>query len=947
MNYKIGQMIKGFKVTDLEEIQEIEAVMVRMIHEQTGAELIYMDRNEKNMIFSPWFKTLPEDNTGVFHILEHTLLEGSKKYPVKSPFMELIKHSVANCINGMTSYDFTMYPVSTTVKQDFLNLVEVYLDMLFNPSVFEKKELFLQEGWRYELFNKEDELKYNGIVYNEMKSYYDMVDTHIEFNMHKLLYADTIYQYDSGGYPENVPDLTYEEAYERYKKFYAMSNCHFFLDGNVPLEEVLELINQYTNKTYNYTDHVIPYQSEKENLIRRNTYPVDEEDDLKDQTMISFGKIIGNYDEVQKVLAYRILKDYYAATNDSPMKKRILDQGLAKDLDIHVYSQLAQPYATCNIRYTNEEQLEKIKKELIECLHEDLNQDRIFAIMNHLEFSMKELEGMWGPSPEGLTILDRMSQSWVYGGDPAMYLKTNQLFAQLRENVNNGYLEEVKQELIDSLKYVAISIIVPDPKHNERAENKVKEKLANIKEKMSEEEIGAIIEENNALIKWQSSEDQKEDLDAFPKITLSDIPKEIDQYPYHIENKEDVPVIHYEIESGDICYLNLYFSLANYQLEDYSDLSIFTSLLGNVPTEKYDVNELNTKMKTYFGSFETVIDAYSIKDHIYECKPYLIVKCSFLEVNKEKSIELLEEILLHSVFTNQDKIQMVLSQNESNMQEMISNNGMRFALRRVNSRHTSKGAVLEISKGYTMYQTLQQINQDIKKDFNKLSKKWSNLSSLFKTGNLIISYNGRLDIEDIIHIFNKTKAIDHTVKYETIKEPIENITIASQVSNTVLGGNLFEFDSYESIDLPALDVASRLVSLEYIWNEVRVKGGAYGCGLSIDLDGSLNFTSHADPTPLKSIEVFKKTNQFLEEFMKNHDSIENYILSSISHMTLFGIKAKMNYIDKCFITEFSDSNRQEYYRSLLEVKKEDIQKVMVQIQNIIDIDDSCIVGNIK
>ena len=944
MDYTVGQQLHGWEITSIREIDEIKATMISLTHIKTKGEMIFLKRDEKNMTFSVTMKTLPKDDTGIFHILEHSTLGGSQKYPVKEPFVELLKSSMNTFLNAITFADKTMYPVSSQTPKDFLNLVEVYLDAVFAPSVLVNKDIFLQEGWHYELLNQEDTPIYKGVVFNEMKGAYTSVDTYIENGMNKLLFADNCYQYESGGYPASIPSLTYESFVKQHDQYYSMTNARFFLDGDAPLEEVLALIEEYANKEeYIEMNATINKQEEKTGLFNTIQYPIDEKEDKAGKAMISFGKIACDFDEIEKIYAYKILCNYLCSSNDSPIKKAILDSNLAQDVNLDLYDGIKQPWLSLTVRYTDSSKLDTIKEAIIQALKDELakglDHKIIEANLSYLEFKAKEKGN--SSFPEGLSYNINVLDSWLYGGDPALFLEVNDTFKSLRKKLVQGYFEALIQGFLDHKDYTATLVVEPSTTLTKEMEEDEANRIQTIAASWDKETKEKIIQENQHLLAWQQSIDTQEQLDTMPKLTLEDISSDVEKVESTQTTYKDVPIVKYQFNTNGITYLRLYFSVASLKQEDFAKLALFSSLLGDTPTEKYNVIDLQTETKSVFGAFSTSLSAFDEIGNTKECKPYFVVRCSFLDENKQKAYDLIEEVLLHTIF-DQKKIKDLYVQMETALQQSVMMSGHSYGTKHILASHLAKDTIAELTGGYTFYMYLKEFNKNFDQNIQGLVDYFKGLASIFTTGNLTVTYNGESDVTSFIDQLAISNRHEEKMTIELLPSTNETIKVPTQISYATLGGNIYEMGDYH---FGAMKVLSKIVTLEYLWNEIRVKGGAYGCGLQASMSGDISFYSYRDPSAVKSIETFKKTKEFVEKYCQDKENVDKFIISTIADEAILSIGGKMALGDRNYFMNIPYEQELKMRKDTLSTTVEDILSAVNDLEKIIELNHTCVIGN--
>lgn len=595
--YKIGDRIFNFEIIAVKEIADIKAVLYEMRHLPTNAKLIYVDTKDNNKHFSVAFKTVPDDDTGVFHILEHSVLGGSKKYPVREPFAELLKSSMSTFLNAMTYPDKTLYPISSRNEKDFLNLMQVYLDAVFNPAIYYNPNIFYQEGWHYELNGSGDSASLNGVVFNEMKGVYSSVYKRINSALLKMLFPDTCYQYSSGGVPSVIPTLKYEDFLEKHRKFYCADNAFFYLEGDMMPEKPIALIEEYLKNAPKCKSEVKIAKQEAMSADTKTVYYPVSNDDTADKTYITFGKILCDFSDKNKLFAADIVAQYLTSSNEAPLIQTILSKGLGQDVRFYVNNGTAQSYYViqiCNTEAEKEEQIINSFKQLVDdIIQNGFDRDELEAIISRLEFQSHEC-----PKECALMHNDAVLSSYLYGGAPELYLDNTGLFDFLRGQINTDYYVNLLRELFDTENLMTV-IAKPSltvAQEETEAEN---EYVKNIRNSWSESETEKYIQLNKKLKEWQQTPDTKEQLDTMPKLDLSDVSR----LPLKTETKElqfyGIRLLLHSAPITDITYINLYFPVPAEYENQLEGLSLLANILLNVPTEKYNSSFLIRSLNAY------------------------------------------------------------------------------------------------------------------------------------------------------------------------------------------------------------------------------------------------------------------------------------------------------------------------------------------------------------
>lgn len=827
MELSVGTKLHGFVVTRARDVKELSACFIEMTHEKTGAELCFVDNKAENKLFSVSFKTLPKDSTGVFHILEHSVLCGSEKYPVKEPFVDLMRGSMNTFLNAMTFSDKTVYPVSSRNTRDFLNLTSVYLDAVFAPMLLKNPNIFYQEGIHTETENGKP--LYKGVVFNEMKGAMASVDDRMEEGLKRLIFPDNCYKHNSGGDPAVIPDLTYEKFVETYKEFYHPSNARFFLDGDVPLEETLEMINSYLEKyeKLDCTPEITPQVPVSANSVQY--YEISEEENDKDKAVLAFGKIIGTWKEREKTLAAQILCDVLADTNESVLKRAVLSSGLAEDFDLSVIDGIYQPYFIAvarNIKDSDSEKIRGIIKDTAKKILKDgIDKKSILASINNFAFNVKQ-----SSEPQGLYRTFAAHGSWLYGGDPLMFLLYDEVIASLRKMAETDGFEKLLSELLIDDNGVSVLHMLPSVTLGKEEREEEEKRLQREMAARTKEEKDKLVSDNELLSNWQMTPDSPETTALLPKLSLDEINEKI-EFTKTIERKEDdVTILYHPVDSHGIVYISMYFPMTSFTLEELTKLALLPSLYGELPTEKYSAAEIQKLIKTYIGTLGFGMVAFSKKGIYDSCTPCFEVRAGILEENLPTAKELLIEILTKTKFDKTETIKEIVVQADESSRQSAIESGQALGITAVQAHYTAKGAVNEAIGGYTFTSFLHKFAKNFDSvigDFISLVGRL-NRESFVKSGlTASITASHDVDISDILGALPKGKALPERAEYKTDLPERMGICIPAPIGFAVKG---YHLSLCGKVRNGSLRVASNIISLNYLWNVIRVQGGAYGSG---------------------------------------------------------------------------------------------------------------------
>ena len=884
-----NEHICGFVVKESRPVAELSAVLWELEHEKSGARLVWLERAEENKTFGIAFRTLPWDDTGVFHILEHSVLCGSQRYPVKEPFVELMKSSMNTFLNAITFPDKTFYPVSSRNDKDFLNLTRVYMDAVLRPLIYDRPEIFLQEGWHYEL-DEDGRPSYKGVVFNEMKGDFASPDTLIQNETFRLLFPDTCYRYDSGGDPAHIPELTYERFLDSHRRFYHPSNAYIFLDGRMDIETVLSILDgEYLSAYTREEQHTeIPLQAPVKPAPVRVFYEVSPGEPAEGRARLVWGHVLGDFSCREEQVAVRVLADALCGGNQAPLKRHILSQNLAQDVHISITDGIRQPYALLEVQNMDESRLAEVEAAVLEELRRlaggGLDHEQLAAVLANLEFQMRVRD--YGGMPQGLGFGLNVLESWLYGGDPAANLEVGELFASLNRKLEEGWFERLLERVFLDNPHSCQVLLLPSPTLGEEMRAEEAARLQAAQESWSAAEKAALLQRQEALRAWQASEDTPEALAALPKLKLSDIPAQPEDLPTEEDKLEGLPLLRHRLSTGGISYVNLYFDISDFSQEKLSSASFLCRLLGSLDTASHSAIELKKLCQLNLGNISFSVEAYGGVNAPESCRTYLCVSFSALDGKLSTAASLAAEILTETSFGDPRMIRELLRQSITGMEQSIIGSGSSFAVRRVSAGYSAQGAAQECTGGFTYCQYLKALEKGFDTRASQLTEDLTALrETIFVRNRLTISLTGtNADAAGTLSDALLPRLADSGERdLACALRPWglrrEGIVIPADVSFAALGGNLLPYDGRYS---GSLRVLARIVSLAYLWNAIRVQGGAYGTGLSFGDSGNACFYSYRDPSAVRSLGCYRRSEDFVRQFCAAQPDLTGFIIGAVA-----------------------------------------------------------------
>ncbi|MBP5579026.1 MAG: insulinase family protein [Ruminococcus sp.] len=872
----INDTIHGFKVVRTAPAPDSGSQLIEMCHEKTGARLIWMKNDGENKLFSIAFRTPPSDDTGIFHILEHSVLGGSKKYPVKEPFLELMKGTMNTFLNAMTYPDKTVFPVSSRNDTDFMNLTRVYLDAVFDPAIYYNPNIFYQEGWHIEMRSESDTPVYKGVVFNEMKGAMSSVYSRMESEIMNVLYPDSCYRFESGGLPEAITSLTYEQFIEGHRTYYHPSNSYIYLDGPVNIDAVLGLIDGEYLSRFGRREVMseIPLQKPIKASVRKSYYEISADEEEAAHTYYVIGKVLGSYQERERITAAAVLGEALTGSNDAPLKRAVLDTGLCLDVSLEVSDGIFQPFGCLCINNTDEENCSRLKEAVraavTELCEKGIDRKLLAAAIDRHEFRFRA-----GGEPRGLTRNISALSAWLYGGDPLSYLELGEVYDSLRKKADTGYFEELLKEWLLDENSRGELYLLPSRTYGEEQKKAEEKRIAEVIDRLACEERSVIVEQNRKLDEWQQSVDTPDQLATMPHLAISEVSDKPLPFETVTDSCGNVTILRHPASDNGITALNLYFSLSDLSEDELSAAAAATELYGELPTKRSSAAELQRRITGTLGEIIYSIKVFSPKGVTDRCTPYFMVSTRFLDRNTTDALELIAEILTETSFDNDDTVRELLMQSDENFKQSIIANGHSYSMSRVRAALSAEAAVSELVSGYEAYKRLHEAV----KAPEKLTETIKSLSRIFCTSRLCASVTstGNVSIEPLLNALpTGEKPASEEMGFKLDIPEKQGIIIPSGVSYSAMA-----FPD-NSADKAVRSVLFRALSLEYLWNEVRVKGGAYGTGAFMDAKGEQTFYSYRDPSPAATIDTYRGSADFIKGYCDGEPDITQYIISSIA-----------------------------------------------------------------
>ncbi len=948
--------LSAYELIKEENLTDIHAKGYLLRHKKSGAKISLISNDDENKVFYIGFRTPVEDSTGVPHIIEHTVLCGSDKFPVKDPFVELVKGSLNTFLNAMTYPDKTVYPVASCNDKDFANLMDVYLDAVFHPNIYKKEEIFKQEGWHYELEDKDAPVTINGVVYNEMKGAFSSPEGVLDRVVLNSLFPDTTYSNESGGDPEVIPELTYEQYLDFHRKFYHPCNSYIYLYGNMDMEEKLEFLDKEYLSHYDKieVDSVIQLQAPFEKPVTiSKPYSIASSESLEDNAYLSYNVAIGTNLESELTLAFDVLDYALLSAPGAPLKQALIDAGIGKDIMGGFDNSTLQPIFSVVARNANKEDEAKfvgiIEDTLKKIVKDGLNKKSLLAGINSEEFKFREAD--YGNFPKGLIYGLSCMDSWLYDDDePFLYLKILDVFAALKQKIETGYFEELIQKYLLDNSHKSYVSIEPEKGLNAKLEKELEEKLAAYKNSLSEEEIDKLVEDTKHLKQYQEEPSPKEDLLKIPMLKRQDMKREAQPLIYEKVSCNGIETIHTNIYSNGIHYLNLMFDISDISEEELPYLGVLKAVLGYMDTEHYNYADLANEINLMTGGISSQINIYTDTKKKDSFRAKYEVRAKILYQNLEEGLRLLSEILMGTQITDEKRLYEILARIKSRLQMSLSSAGHSVSAMRAMSYFSPAAKFNDLVGGIALYRTIAELEEHFEEKKQFLMDKLRSLTEkIFVKNRLLISLTADAEgyqlLEEKFPKFLNTlpdgEKAGEAVTFHCEKKN-EGFLDASKVQYVSRAGNyLSKGYSYTG----ALRILKVILSYDYLWINVRVKGGAYGCMSGFMRNGDAYFTSYRDPNLKSTNEIYEGIPAYLRAFDADERDMTKYIIGTVSDMdTPLNPSAKGMRSVSAYLTNITYEELQRERNEVLDAQPENIKNLAELIETVLAQDALCVIG---
>ena len=952
-NFEENQVYHGFRLKEKRFVPEVNAECLYFIHEQSGAELLKIAAEDPNKLFNVAFKTLPDNSTGVPHIMEHAVLMGSKNFPVKSPFYVLLRGSLNTFLNAMTGADRTTYPVASMNHKDYFNLMHVYLDAVFFPRIYDDPRIFLQEGWHYELEDMDSDIVYKGVVFNEMKGAYSSPFREINLRTNEALFPDNAYGVCSGGYPTVIPDLTYEDFLDFHRKFYHPSNSYITLYGDADLDAELAFINREYLSHFEKSDAVIylpmqaPFTEMKE---LQKPYAVAEGSDTTGNTYLNLSFVAGKGVDRDRVMAMQVLAAALVNHETAPVKRALQEAGIGSNVQAWI-SRRKQNVFTIQLHNADTGDMERFRDVVFNTMQEvvanGFDREMLEGIINRTEFSLRE----GNTANKGLMYMSANYFDWLFDGDPFAGLEFEQSLDYVRQAMEKPLLEGLIEEYLLDNPHSVLLALYPEPGLESVRIARERERLATYQASLSQEELQALVQQTKDLRAFQLQEDTPEALATVPMLSLDDISPEINWYELREINLHGVPVMHYEDFTNDIVYANMYFDMRVLPEELLPYARLLSSIMRQLGTTERSYGDFDNTINIHTGGISTYLTSYLGGQSDENLLPYFVASGRAAVDKAGQLTSLITEMLTSFKLEDQERLKTLVRRHQAGVESQVINDGMGYAVRRMNSYYSRKGKFDELTNGLTYYQFVTHINSKLDEEANDLVMKLQEVARLlFNSNNMMVqvscSESNYLQFAAALQPMAEALPASQPSmqQWELALNPSnEGLQSASMVQYVVQGYNFrnlgYEYDG-------RMRVLNQVLSREYLQTRIRIMGGAYGGFMALNPTGELLMISYRDPNLKETLANYQGSVSFLEAFDADETAMTRYIIGTIAGLDRpLTASARGQVALQRHLEGVTPQALRAEREAILATTAEDIRQMRQMIADVLEKNTFCVYGN--
>lgn len=948
-----------YELLEERKLEDLNSTGLLLKHKKSGARVAILSNDDENKVFSIGFRTPPYNDTGLPHILEHSVLCGSRKYPVKDPFVELCKGSLNTFLNAMTYPDKTVYPVASCNDVDFKNIMDVYMDAVFYPNIYDRPQIFKQEGWHYELEETDGPIQYNGVVYNEMKGDYSSPESVLSNFTFASLFPDTCYSRESGGDPKKIPQLTYEEFLNYHKKYYHPVNSYIYLYGNLDIEERLEYLDKEYLKDFDRIelDSEIGIQGPFEDMVTVNEkYAITEEESLDNNTYLSYNVVIGTSLDEKLYLAMEVLDYALIQAPGAALKQALIDKGIGTDVYSSYESSIYQPVYSIIAKNADESQkqefMDTIREVLQKIVKDGIDQRMILAGINYYEFKYREAD--FGQYPKGLMYGLQMMDSWLYDeAQPFIHIEAGKTFEAIRTEADHGLFEGIIREYLIGNNHSSLVVLSPKKNLTEEMEAEVEEELKRYRETLTDEEVATILNDTLSLEEYQEEPSSQEELETIPMLEIADIKKEAQHFFIDKKQINGTDVIHHNMFTNKIAYTILSFDCKNIPDELIPYVGLLSAVIGGIDTTNYSYAELNNEININSGGITTNISLYTDSKDLSSYSIRFEVNAKTLYEKVDFAFKMINEILFESKFTEYKRLKEIIARIKSRLESSMSGSGHSVAMLEGMAQFSETGYYTNIIRGYGFYRLIEKLDSgfdSLKEDI--AGKLESLVKYIFRADNLTVSYTANdsgyekltAPMVQFVEALDRDE-LEKAVRKFTPCNVKTAYTTSSQVQYVARCGNYIA-DGFRYTG--ALKVLKVIFSYEYLWLNIRVKGGAYGCMSGFYRNGDSYFVSYRDPNLAKTNKIYEEAPEYIRNFDVSDRDMVKFIIGTIGELDTPMNPAAMGLRSfSAYLSNVSYEDIQRERDQVINAKQENIRALADLVESFVKQNYLCVVGNTK
>ena len=956
MKWKIGDMVHGFRVNSMSHIEEVNSDAYLMEHVKSGARLMYLDNDDDNKVFYICFRTTPDNSKGTPHIMEHSTLCGSRKYPLKEPFVELAKGSLNTFLNAITWPDKTMYPIASRNDVDFHNLMDVYLDAVFYPNCLKNPQILMQEGWHYELENKDAPLTYNGVVYNEMKGALSSPEAIMEDRAMEKLFPDTTYGVESGGDPEVIPTLSFREFTEFHRRFYHPSNSYIYLYGDMDIEKTLDYLDREYLSAFDRrnVDSMVKTQAPFSKRVSLTApYGIAENEGTEGKAIHALYTAFNDHMSTMDSLAFRILNYVLIDMDGAPLKQAVLDAGLGSDLSGSYGDSYKQPVWIVEATGSEVDKqaafADVVDSTLRSIALKGIDKDMLEAALNRTEFTAREND--YQGRPKGLFYGVRAMDMWLYDRNPMDALRYIDDMNRLRENLKTNYFENLLLRYVIKNPHQVLITMKPEKGLTEKMNRETAEKLASFKSSLSDEQLDKIMASTKALKERQASGETEEALKTIPLLSRKDLKRPVEEEVLEKENVSGVDHFHFQVHTNGITYVNFYFTLGNLKEEDIPYAILLSSLLRSLSTTKHSYTELARLSNAYTGGMSFALNGYGKVNDTSSYLPALTIRAKALTSKTDKLMDLLGEVINHTLFTDTKRLKELILQEKSEWDMSAFSRGHTLVMTRLTS-YFSKGGEFAEQSGLSYYYFLAELVKHFDENKDALEEKLAAISKkIFTRNGLFFETIGEEEEKKAV-LANLPLVLDDMEEGEKAEPHVysfppesrnEAFLTSGKVQYVAKGGN---FKSHGFAYTGALRVMETILRYEYLWKKIRVLGGAYGAFTQFLRDGTAILCSYRDPNLSETIKAYEELPAYLENLTLSDREMTKYVIGTMAAdeiqftPSMKGERAMVHYL-----SGNTRESRMKIRDEIINCQVEDIRKLAPLVDSVMKDPYICVMGS--